>query len=101
MESLTKRLLGLQNEQRRYVNAYGKGLMPELLFADKMKETNKQIESINKDITKASENRGIVGKIDIEELIQRASRKIGSLKFDQKKFIVERVIDKIIQIQRR
>ena len=96
IESLNAQLIELQNEQKRYVDAYGKGLMPEQLFADKMKETNKQIESVNKDIAKASENRGIIGKIDIEQLIQKATRKIGDLEFDQKKFIVERVIDKII-----
>lgn len=96
IESLTTQLIELQNEQKRYVDAYGKGIMPEQLFADKMKETNKQIESVNKDIAKASENRGIIGKIDIEQLVQKATRKIGDLEFDQKKFIVERVIDKII-----
>lgn len=44
--------------------------MPEQLFADKMKETNKQIEAVSKDISKSSENRGITGKIDVEQLVQ-------------------------------
>lgn len=95
-ESLAGRLTELQNEQRRYVEAYGKDLMPEQLFSEKMNETNKQLDSINKDITNASVNRGILAKIDIEQLIQRATRKIESLEFEQKKYIIERVIDKII-----
>lgn len=94
--SLKSQLKELQNEQKRYVDAYGKGLMPEQLFADKMKETNRKIENITNDVAKASKNRGITGKIDIEQLIQKATRKIGSLEFEQKKFIVERVVDKII-----
>lgn len=95
-KSLKSQLTELENEQRRYVEGYGKGLMPEQLFADRMKETNRQIETINKDIAKASENRGVAGKMDVEQLAEKATRKIGHLEFDQKKFIIERVIDKII-----
>ncbi len=61
-----------------------------------MRDTNNQIESLEKERVKASRNRGIVGKIDIEELISKATQKIGDLAFEQKKHIVERVIDKII-----
>lgn len=95
-DSLKSRHTELENEQKRYVDAYGKSLIPEQIFAEKMKELSKQISTIEIDIAKASENRGVVGKIDIEQLIQSAARKIGSLEFEQKKFIVERVIDKII-----
>ena len=95
-KSLEAQHTGLLNEQKRYVDAYGKGLISEQLFADKMKETNKQIDAVNKDIIKASENRVVTGKIDVEQLVERATRKIGNLEFDQKKFIVERVIDKIV-----
>ncbi len=66
------------------------------MFGTKMTETNKQMKSLNKQMTNSSANRGIVGKIDIEELIAKASQKIGNLEFEQKKFIIERVIDKIV-----
>ncbi len=95
-DSLKTHRIELENEQKRYVDAYGKSLIPEEIFAEKMKGLSKQISTVENDIAKASENRGVVGKIDIEQLIQRAARKIGSLEFEQKKFIVERVIDKII-----
>lgn len=78
------------------MEAYGKGLMPEALFAEKMKDTNRQKESLEKERAKASRNRGIVAKIDIEQLIANATRKIGDLAFEQKKHIVEKVVDKII-----
>lgn len=96
VNSLEARLTELQNEQKRYVDAYGKGYIPEQLFTGKMAETKKQIEAARKDIAEASKNRGITGKIDIELLIEKATRKIGDLKFEQKKFIIERVVDKII-----
>jgi len=86
----------LKNEQKRYVDAYGKGLIDEGMFSTKMTETNKQMRSLDKQMTNSSANRGIVGKIDIEELISKASQKIGKLDFEQKKFIIERVIDKIV-----
>ena len=77
-------------------DAYGKGLLPEDLFADKMHEAKRQITSIKEQITQASENRGITGKIDTEQLAQKATLKIGNLNFEQKKRIVERVVDKIV-----
>jgi len=86
----------LKNEQKRYVDIYGKGLIDEEMFSTKMAETNKQMKSFHKQLTNSSANRGIVGKIDIEELISKASQKIGNLEFEQKKFIIERVIDKIV-----
>ena len=95
-QDFEKQLTELENEQRRYVEAYGKGLMPETLFAKKMRDTNKQKESLEKERAKASINRGIVAKIDIEQFIAKATRKIGDLAFEQKKHIVEKVIDKII-----
>jgi hypothetical protein len=94
--SMKSRLSELENEQKRYVDAYGKGFMPEALFAEKIKETNRQIEALKIDIAKASENRGVAGKIDVEQLVQKAALKLGNLNFDQKKHIVERVVDKII-----
>lgn len=90
------RLAELQNEQSRYVDAFGKGFIPESLFADKMKVISRQIEALKSDIAKASENRGITGKIDIEQLAQKATQKIEGLNFEQKKHIVERVVDKIV-----
>lgn len=96
MDLLKSRLKELENEQRRYVDAYGKGLVPEQLFTNKMNETNKQVEAARQDISKASKNRGITGKIDIELLIEKATRKIDNLEFEQKKYIIERAVDKII-----
>lgn len=93
---LESQLRELLNEQKRYVDAYGKGLMPEELFAEKMSETKCQKESIEKELANASKNRGITGKIDVEQLIAKATRKIGDLAFEQKKHIVEKVVDKII-----
>jgi len=70
--------------------------MPEELFAEKMRKTNKEKDSLAKEKAQASKNRGIIAKIDTEELIAKATRKIGELGFENKKHIVERVIDKII-----
>lgn len=94
--AIKNKLRELENEQKRYAGAYGKGLMPETLFADKMKETQKAIELQETELAKASENRGITGKIDIEQLVAKATRKIGKLAFEQRKYIVEQVVDKVI-----
>lgn len=95
-QSLKKQLIELENEQKRYVDAYGKGLIPEQLFSQKMNEVAKQKDKLANDLIKASKNRGNDVKIGLEQLVQNATRKIGELKFEQKKFIVERVIDKIV-----
>lgn len=95
-QSYNESLKSLKNEQKRYLDAYGKGLIDEELFSLKMSETNKQIKTLSTQLANSSKNRGIVDKIDIEELILKATRKIGKLEFEQKKFIIERVIDKIV-----
>jgi hypothetical protein len=61
-----------------------------------MRETAKQKERVEKDLAKASKNRGNSVKINLEQLVQKATRKIGELTFEQKKFIIERVVDKIV-----
>lgn len=66
------------------------------MFAQKMRDTTEQKEGIKKYLAKTSKNRGNTVKMDIEHLVQAATRKIGELTFEQKKFIVERVVDKII-----
>jgi site-specific DNA recombinase len=95
-QELGKQLTELENEQKRYVEAYGKVLIPEQIFAERMSETSKQISLLKKQITKVSVNRGIVGKINIDQLITKVTKSIGNLTFDQRKHIVERVVDKII-----
>lgn len=95
-QGLEKQLRELENEQKRYTEAYGKGILPKALFAEKMRETSKQKEHLEKELAEASKNRGRNVNIDIEQLVQKATRKIGDLAFEQKKFIVERVIDKIV-----
>lgn len=70
--------------------------MPEELFTEKMHDTSKLKENLNKQAANASSNRGIIAKIDLEQLIAKATRKIGELKLEQKKHIVEKVVDKII-----
>lgn len=93
---LEKQLRGLEKEQKRYVDAYGKGLLPEKIFAEKMRDTTKQKEIIEQEQVKASKNRGVVAKIDVEQLVSKATRKIAELNFEQKKHVIERVIDKIV-----
>ncbi|GEM_PF-1948353 len=95
-QSYDESLRSLKNEQKRYLDAYGKGLIDEELFSSQMSETNKQINTLSTQLANSSKNRGIIDKIDIEELILKATRKIGMLEFEQKKFIIERVIDKIV-----
>ena len=44
----------------------------------------------------SSTNRGISGKIDVDVLVAKATQKLGEVTFQQKKHIVERVINKVI-----
>lgn len=93
---LKTRLNELKAEQKRYIDAYGKGLMPESNFAEKMDETNNEMRVVEGDISKTSKNRGGAVKMSVDELVGKATFKLGELEYKQKKFIVERVIDKII-----
>lgn len=44
----------------------------------------------------SSTNRGLSGKIDVDVLVAKATQKLGEVTFQQKKHIVERVINKVI-----
>lgn len=70
--------------------------MPESNFVDKMTDTNNEIKIVEDDISKSSKNRGSAVKMNVDELVSKATLKLGKLEYKQKKFIVERVIDKII-----
>ena len=53
--------------------------------------------SINRSTSPSSStNRGISGKIDVDVLVAKATQKLGEVTFQQKKHIVERVINKVI-----
>ena len=94
--SIKKKLSGLENERKRYVEAYGKGLILEDLFEDQVQLVNRQIEELQSQLPSPSTNRGISGKIDIDSLVRKATQKLSEVTFQQKKHIVERVINKVI-----
>ena len=53
--------------------------------------------SINRSTSPSSStNRSISGKIDVDVLVAKATQKLGEVTFQQKKHIVERVINKVI-----
>lgn len=93
--SIKKKLTGLENERKRYVEAYGKGLLPEDLFEEQVQIVNRQVEELQKQLPSSSTNRGISGKIDVDVLVAKATQKLGEVTFQQKKHIVERVINKV------
>lgn len=92
----TRRLKRLQEEEKRYVDAYGKGLIPEAVFAEKMKDVASTIKITREKLAKTNTNRGISAKISVDELVSKAQARLGKLEFKQKKFIIERVVEKII-----
>jgi site-specific DNA recombinase len=96
VSSIKKKLSGLENERKRYVEAYGKGLIPEELFGEQVQIVNRQVEELQSQLSNNSTNRGITGKIDIDSLVVKATQKLSEVTFQQKKHIVERVINKVI-----
>ncbi|MFO0970968.1 MAG: recombinase family protein [Candidatus Saccharimonadales bacterium] len=96
VDSKLKQLRAVENEQRRYVDAYGKGSLSEELFNEKMAETNASLKLIKKQIQESSQNRGEAVKISVDQIVEMAVFKIESLDFAAKRDIVERVIDKVI-----
>jgi site-specific DNA recombinase len=95
-QKIRKSLTDVENEQKRYIEAYGKGIINEEMLDHHMRVTNKRKSVIEDELATASKNRAITGKIDIEKLVERTTTKLSDLNFDQKKHIVERVITKII-----
>lgn len=95
-QTIIKSLTDVENEQKRYIEAYGKGIINEEMLDHHMRATNKRKSIIEEELANASKNRAITGKIDVEKLVERTTTKLSNLNFDQKKHIVERVITKII-----
>jgi site-specific DNA recombinase len=96
IKKLNSELKKLDEEQLRYTETYGKEITPLDIYEKQMAKLKKERRNITTQIDQLSLNRGMTGKIDIEELAQKAKQTIGKFDFEQKKFIVERVIDKII-----
>ncbi len=96
IKKLERQIHKLRLEQTRYTEAYGKGILPESIFEERMQDTAKQIERTNNQIKKLDKNTSLTGKIDLDTFVEKATVKLKEFDFKSRKAIVERVVDKII-----
>ena len=96
MDLTLKQLRATEDEQRRYVDAYGKGNLPEELFNEKITATNATLTLLKKQLEESSQNRGEAVKISVDQLVEKAVHEIENLDFAARRDIAERVIDKVI-----
>ena len=100
INSLKARLNGLDDEERRYTKAYGTGLMSERLYKQQAKElliTRSQLTSELSVLETEIESKP---QITLEQAIAGAKEVLRSLDLTDRKFIVRKLVDKIVATQK-
>jgi site-specific DNA recombinase len=97
---LKKRLQSLDNEERRYIKAYGQEVMSERLYKEQVKEIAKKRDEFNTNLAKIELE--LVNKpgLSLEELVAGAQEMLRNLDLTDKKVIVRKIIDKVVATQK-
>jgi site-specific DNA recombinase len=100
VESISTKIKGLDNEERRYTKVYGLGLMSEDLYKEQAIKTNKQRIQLKEELTEVQSQLENSPKLSIEQIVKGTKKTIQNLDLTDKKFIVKKIIDKIVATQK-
>lgn len=95
-EDIKRQRKAVKEEQKRYIEAYGRGLIPSDIFEAKIKTVTATLSLLEGKLSEVSQNRGKTVKIDVDQLVESSVQEIKQLDFQSKKSIVERVVDKVV-----
>ena len=97
------KLLKLEEEEKRYLQAFGAGIATFDIYEKQMKELNARKQFLQTEILeqKAAEKQvNLLSQIDVQKLCHSAMEKINSWDFDKKELLARKIIDKIVADQK-
>jgi hypothetical protein len=87
----------LEQEERRYVKAWGKGTMSESVYTDQMNSVARRRKELTDLINKPEANKlAQLREIDLETSVEPFKQYLSNLGYEDKLFTVRKIVDKII-----
>lgn len=95
-EELRSRLSAFDDEERRYVSAYGSGILSEKIYKEKVQELNDKREALVYELNAIEAELTNKPIVPLEKLVDGVVKLVGKLSFNDKKKVIEKLITKIV-----
>lgn len=90
-------LKALEQEERRYVKAWGKGTMSEVVYTDQMNSVARRRKELQDLLNKPEEDKlAQLRNIDLESSVKPFKQYLTNLGYEEKLFTVRKIVDKVI-----
>jgi site-specific DNA recombinase len=93
------KLKALDDEERRYVKAYGTGFMSERLYKEQMQGIASRRTSLQKELSESESKISKQPKLSTEQLVAGVQKMLGNLDFTDKKAIIRQLVTNIKSTQ--
>lgn len=96
-DELRMQLKALEQEERRYVKAWGKGTMSEAVYTDQMNSVARRRKELTDLLNKPEADKlAQLREIDLETSVEPFKQYLSNLGYEDKLFTVRKIVDKII-----
>jgi len=97
-EDINHRIKALEDEERRYVQAWGVGNMSESVYLERMNSITNRRKVLKKELAKSKElgNLDHLKDIDLNAVAEPFKEFLGKLPYENKLFTVRKIVDKVI-----
>lgn len=96
-DELRMQLKALEQEERRYVKAWGLGTMSESVYTDQMNSVARRRKELKDMLEKPEANKlAQLREIDLETSVEPFKQYLSNLGYEDKLFTVRKIVDKII-----
>ncbi len=90
-------LKSIEQEERRYVKAWGIGTMSEAIYIEQMNSVARRRAEISIQLDKPEEDRAEkLLSIDLDSFVEPFKQFLGNLSYEDKLFTVRKIVDKVI-----
>jgi len=90
-------LRAIEQEERRYVKAWGQGTMSEVVYTDQMNSVARRRKELQDMLNKPEEDKlAQLRDIDLESSVEPFKQYLANLSYEKKLFTVRKIVDKVI-----
>lgn len=95
-DELKNRLKAFDDEEVRYVKAYGKGTMPEKIYKEVVQELNEKREALVYELNAIEAELMNKTPVPMEQLVDGVVKLVGKLSFNDKRKVIEKLATSIV-----
>jgi site-specific DNA recombinase len=96
-EEIKRALKGIEEEERRYVKAWGMGTMSETVYTDQMNSVARRRNDLKDQLNRPEEDKiANLRSIDLDTFAEPFKQYLSNLPYEDKLFTVRKIVDKVI-----